>query len=141
MANEATLRVGLTIRKSNLQYQNQPQAFLADIESGKGPYPGALTVTTSGRLVDLTEIVTPGFCVITNTDSTHTVSWGIYDASTDKNYMIGDLLPGEACLFRMHQFFEQDYAGTGTGTGTPSCQLLIKSETGSPVVKVEVFEK
>lgn len=143
MANEATIRSALQIRKVDgvttlMEYNSQPSAFQADVDGTKGPTPGAITVTTSGTNVDLTELTTPGLCRIMNMDTTNYVEVGVKDASTGVFYPLMELLPGESYVFRFSRNVgEEWYSTTGTDSGN---SFHCKANTASVVVLIEAFE-
>lgn len=143
MASEIQVRVGLGIRKDNLQYQSQPQAFNADMVTStpKGPVPGAFSVSVDGTACDLSQLTTPGFAKIQNLDSTNYVEYGIRDVSSNLFYPLGELLPGEVYVLRFSRNLLEEYDSPGTGTTGPVNQLWFKANTAACVVTVEAFEK
>lgn len=145
MANEATIRSALQIRKAVdglvvMDYQSRPAAFQADVDDTKGPLPGAMTVGILGKDVDLSELETPGLCRIMNQDDENFVEYGIRDPETDFFYPLGELLPGESYVLRLSRNLEQEYIGTGTGTSPGMTNKLhLKANTAPCVVLVEAF--
>jgi hypothetical protein len=143
MANEATVRTALQIRKTSgdvtlLEYNSQPSGFNATVTGTKGPVPGAVTVTTSGTNIDLTQLTTPGLCRIMNQDATNYVEVGVKDASTGYFYPLMELLPGESYVFRFSRNVgEEYYSTTGTDSGN---SIHCKANTASVVVLIEAFE-
>lgn len=145
MANEARVSAGLTIRKTSgtvtlLDYRRSP-TFNADVTGSKGPTPGALTIPTGGKVVSLEELSTPGLCLVTNNDATAYVEYGVLDVGADIFYPFGELLPGEATVFRFSRNFQEEYVGTGTGTTSQGNRLFMKAHGNDAVVTVEAFEK
>lgn len=144
MANEATVRSMLQIKKTSgsitqIEYTSSPSTFQADVTGTKGPSPGAVTVTTSGTNIDLTELTTPGLCRISNQDATNYVEVGVKDASTSVFYPLMELLPGESYVIRLSRNVgEEYYSTTGTDTGN---SIHCKANTASVVVLIEAFEK
>ena len=140
MANEATVISSLQIRKGNVDYQSRPTSYQADVASGKGPSPGALTVPTGGRVIDLSELATLGLCKIANIDETTTLRWGLYDLSTNTYMPVGKMLPGEFTVLRLDLDIEGEYSGTGTGTIGIGNRLFLRGDGASCEVLVEAFE-
>lgn len=143
MAQEIKVRVSLNIRKGNLQYQNQPQSFNFDMVTSlpKGPVPGAFTVPTYGVACDLSELTTPGVCLIRNLDETNYVEYGIRDPNTGVFYPFGELGPGQSYPIVLSRNLLEGYTDTGTGTSGPTNQLWFKANTSSCNVSVEAFER
>ena len=143
MANEASVRASLQIKKTNgsitqIEYNSQPSAFNATVTGTKGPTPGAVTVSTSGTNIDLTALTTPGLCRIMNQDATNYVEVGVKDASSGIFYPLMELLPGESYIFRFSRNIgEEYYSTTGTDTGN---SVHCKANTASVVVLIEAFE-
>lgn len=142
MANEAQLRVSLSIRTGNLSYQSSPTAFLGDVIGSKGPTPGAISVSTAGTQVDLSQLTTPGYYRFANLDETNYVEYGIYDPQTHVFYPFGEILPGESYVGRFSRNVQEEYLGPGTGThaGTESNRLMFLAHGASVNVLVEAFE-
>jgi hypothetical protein len=145
MANEATVRVSLQIRKTSgsltvLEWLNRPGAFQADVTGTKGPTPGALTIPVGGKVISLEELGTPGLCHLRNCDATNYVEWGVYDVDQDRFYPVGELLPGEGYVLRLSRNIQEEYEGTGTGTSGPTSRLFMKANTADVVVVVSAFE-
>lgn len=140
MADEATIRSSLLVRCDTLNYQSYPTSFQADVAGEKGPTPGAITVTTEGTSVDLSELTTPGLCRIMNLDATNYATYGIWDPENDTFFPLGELLPGETYVLRLSRDLQEEF-GTGTGTtGADTNRLRFKADTASVVVLVEAFE-
>jgi hypothetical protein len=146
MSNEAQIQASLTITKTvggNLQYRSYPTLFNADVTGAMGPTPGAIEVLTAGTDVDLSQIQTyPGFCRITNQDSTNWVSYGIWDPTISRYFPLGEVLPGEFFILRLSRELGEIFApGTGTGTAGPSNnRLRFKAHTSNCIVLIEAFE-
>lgn len=148
MANEARIQSGLQIQKRNtagdvivLDYMARPAGFTATVTGTKGPTPGAITCTTAGTDVDLSELTTPGLCRIMNQDPTNYVEIGIWEPTGSIFYPLMELLPGESFVFRLSRNVLEQYSGTGTGTTGPTNTLRIKANGASCVVLFEAFEK
>lgn len=140
MANEATVRSGLSIRKDNLEYISYPSQFLADVAGVMGPVPGALIVPVSGINIDFTGLTQPALCWMINLDETNFVTVGVSDPETVVFYPILELLPGECYAVRLSRNLSQEL-GTGTGTIGPSTNTLqLRADTASCNVRVEAFE-
>jgi hypothetical protein len=136
MASEARITTSLQIKKGNLFYQNQPQAFIADMEGDKGPSPGAITVGTAGTDVDFSELAQPGLCRIMNLDEANFVTFGIWDGEF---HPLGELLPGESYVLRISRELGSEF-GVGTGTSGSGNTLRFKADTAACDVLVEAFE-
>jgi len=146
MANEATIRVSLQIRKVSgslvlLDYQSRPTSFQATVTGTKGPTPGALTIPAGGEAVSFGELSTPGLCILKNLSATVTVEYGIRDPGIDVFYPLGEILPGEIYLLRLSRNLLEEYQGTGTGTTSPGNQFFMKGMGGDVNVSVEAFEQ
>lgn len=141
MANEATLNYNLSIRNGNLFYRSGQTTFRIDVDGAKGPSPGALTVSLLGTDVDLSELSTPGLCIIRNLDDTNFVEVGIYDGQ--EFYPLMEVLPGESYPLRLSRFLGTSIGSSESGTGTydfGTYRLRIKA-VGAPCdVSVEAFE-
>ena len=77
MANEVSVQAAITIASGNLNYRSNPTSFTADLTGAFGPTPGALTISTDGEDIDLSELTSPGWCIIRNIDATNFIEWGI----------------------------------------------------------------
>lgn len=139
MANEATVTITLSIRKANLTGPPERESFRADVAIGKGPSPGAITVTTDGTDVDLSELTEPGLTKFKNLDDTNFVRVGIHDPDSDLFYPFMKLLPGEAYVVRLADI-GQEFQGTGTGTGGANNTLRIKADTADCIVQVNAYD-
>lgn len=129
MANEAKMTCSLSINKGNLNYQSRPGQFQADVAIGKGPTPGAFTVTSSGTDADLSELDTPGLYRMQNLDDVESIEWGIWDGASFVG--VGLLLPGETFIGRLSAEFS---------IGTTSNVLRFFSSGDPCDVLLEVFE-
>lgn len=143
MANEYRLSLSLYLKSGNLEWQSRPSAFTFDqVNSAKGPVPGAITVDTFGVDVDLTELTEPGAILLQNLDATNYVEWGLYEDANGLFLPIGELAPnGPPAFFYLSRNAFEDYAGTGTGTTGPLNRLRLKANTASCVVVVSAFER
>ena len=139
MADEATISASLTIRKGDNQFRQQ-RTFRADVALFKGPSPGAITVTTDGVDVDLSQLSQPGLCVLTNLDATNYVEYGIREPDTSTFYPLGEILPGESYVVRLSRNLQEEYLGTGTSTSSPTNFLHLKANGASVNVDVSAFD-
>jgi len=131
MSSEATVLASLTIIKDDFEYSSQPVSFTADIATANGPYPGAITVSTAGTDIPLSQLTQPGLCRIQNIDATNFVDVGIYDGSEYFPFM--ELLPGESFVFRISRF--------APGPGTADTYYLRgRANAASCILKVEAFD-
>lgn len=144
MANEIRVGINLSISKGNFRYQNQPTGFVADLETTVPKIsPGSVTVPLGGKIIDLSEITTPGFTVLRNTsdDEDAYVEYGVYDPATDTFEPFGELGPGESNLVKLSRNFRETYEGTGTGTTGPGKRFFMKANGEECVVHIEVTER
>lgn len=140
MANEAKLSNRLLISKNNLNYQSQTTNFTEDVSGSKGPSPGAITVSTEGTDVDLSELTTPGLCELRNLDQTNYVEYGIRDPSTGIFYPLGEIPPGKGYVLRLSRNLQESYTNTGTGTSADTTKFHIKANRADCIVLVAAFE-
>lgn len=138
MANQVRFNATLEILSGNLKYRSYPNSFQGTITGAKGPCPGALTCSTAGTVVDLTEIATPGFGVIYNEDDTNFVTVGIWDGT--EFYPLMEVGPGEIYPLKFSRYLESSL-GVGTGTFTGTYRLMVKADTAACNVFVGVFER
>ena len=137
MADEITISGSINIANSPLDYNSSPISFSADMTGRKGPTPGAVTVTTSGTVISLAQLTTPGICFIQNLDETNYVQYGIYDTTSSTFFPLGELLAGEFTILRLARDIGAEWLGTGTNVGN---SLYFKANTASVVVRVDCFE-
>lgn len=137
MANEATIRTSLMIKKGNIFYQSNPTAFKANVTGTKGPVPGAIAVSTTGTNIDFSQLVTPSLCRLMNLDATNFVTYGIYDGASF--FPLGELLPGESYVLRLSRFLGEEFIGTGTPADVN--QFRMKADTSACNVLIEAFEQ
>lgn len=147
MSNEARVQSVLTVQKRDtttgllvIDYRHGGGSFTADVGGLVGPTPGSFTVAVSGTDVDLSKLTTPGLVRFVNMDPTNYVTWGPYDEDTDVYYPLGEILPGESYVIRLHRFFLREMTGTGTLSGEASA-LRFVANNASCVVSVEAFDK
>jgi len=140
MSREGTVNQSLSIIKDNLDYRSkQGNSFNFDVSIGKGPSPGAITVTGAGTDVDFSELTTPAVCRITNLDDTDFVEYGIYDSVTGELYLLGEVLPGETWPFRLSRNLGSSIS-SGTAIVDTGHTLRIVSNNGPVNVLVEAFD-
>ena len=120
MANEITVRSSLQVKNGNLDYRPNSVQFQADQTGAIGPTPGALTVSTAGSPITLSEITTPGMTKIRNIDPTNYVTVGIFDGSTFHEFM--ELLPGEEYVFR----FSRSMTGLSIAANTADAEIVLE---------------
>jgi hypothetical protein len=140
VASEGQLNITLNIRKGNLIVPIQ-ETFRFDVTGQNGPSPGAVTATTAGTDVDLSQLTTFGKCVIKNLDPVNYVEVGIWDPETLKFYPFAELAPGEPLLVTLSRNFGVEYEDTGTGTSPATNRLRIKANTASCNVQVLAYER
>lgn len=125
MANEATVRASLSVKKGNIDYASRPGSFQADVSGTNGPTPGAMAVATAGTDVDLTELTTPGLVRLKNLDATNFFEYGIWDGATF--HELGEVQPGEEYVLRLSRNFT-------------STSLRLKADTAAVKAVVDCFE-
>lgn len=143
MANEATVRCGLTIINGNFRFRTAIDAFVATVTGTKGPVPGSITVTEAGTDIDLDELSAfGGLMVAYNYDAANRVEIGIYDPDTFHFVPVWELLPGEGCLGRLSRNFGEYFSGSQLGTGTvgTDANLRAKAYGGSVNIFFGAFD-
>lgn len=139
MANEATVRNNLRIRKGNLIYSSGNASFRANVSDDKGPTPGYLSVTTAGENVSFSELTTPGLVRIKNLDETNYVEYGIHDGSLF--HPVGEILPGEEYIFRLSRNLGEELnVSPGTGSTAVVNTFFLQANGGTCGVIVDAFE-
>jgi hypothetical protein len=142
MADEAQVRgsIEITNPTSGFKYRSYPTDFKADVTGSKGPTPGALTVVAAGTSIDLSELTTPGLCILKNLSLTVTVDVGISDGT--EFYPLFEVQPGEVYPCRLSKWLGRSFGGTGTGSyDTDTYTMMIKPQTNVTCnVVVEAFE-
>lgn len=146
MSDEATIRVGLSIRLGSTHYDPKPTVFRSDVSDPvRGPSPGFVLVPQGGVDIEFTDLTSPSLCRIANLEDAgngNYVTYGIHDPQTGKFYPLGEVLPGEFYPLRLSRFLEGEY-GTGTGSGTsgPSTnKLRLKAALGPAGVTLDAFD-
>lgn len=115
MANELRMTISVNVKKGNVN-ENISETFVASLTNAEGPTPGYVVVPQLGVDVDLSELTTPGVCVIKNVHATYSLMVGISDGV--EFYPMFNLAPGESCGGPLSQFIGTSLDATGTGTGT-----------------------
>ncbi len=135
MSNEIQVQSTLRINKGNLSILRSP-VFLATLTAASpvGPTPGSVPVATTGTTIDLSKLTAlGGWCVITNTDSTNYVTYGIYAGAVF--YPFGEILAGESVVLRLSRILL--YGATGTAHVD---DLYMVANTATCNVTVEAFD-
>lgn len=148
MSNEISVQDGLRIRNGSLQYISQPTSFQANMAGQNGPTPGALSVPPTGLDVPLSELTQMGGMVwimnlgtsVGDADPTHWVNVGVRDVSGNKFWPLFSLLPGEFFRGRLSPELGWDEPGTGTGTGSATSFLHLRSNVGTLRCRVDAFD-
>lgn len=137
MANEAKLQISLQITNGDFQYRPMgPTAYFADVMGKKGPTPGAISVSTTGTDVSLSQLTQPGLVVVQNLDLTNYVFGGIYDGVSF--FPLFEVLPGEVYVWRFYRFLGSEWIGTGTPADVNTFRL--RADTAACNVFVGAFE-
>ena len=131
MSNEFTISAQIKLNNGNLQYTGAPASYQANQTTQNGPTPGAVTATTGGIDISLTQLTTPGFVQITNLDSTNYVTFGLHDGSTYRP--LGECLPGETAVFRL--------ARNILTANTAADKLYLMANTANCNCLVNAFDK
>ncbi len=125
MANEITVQCQLKVDNGNSHYINAPSQYFATQTTRNGPSPGAVTVTTGGVTISLSQIASPGMARLTNSDATNFVRVGLYISSTF--YPMLKLKPGETQVLRLSSDVLTANAGAAVVRAvadTASCILI-----------------
>lgn len=139
MTLEATVVSQLTIAKNHLQIKSFPASFRATVDGNKGPSPGAITATTDGTLVDLSQLTTPGLYVIHNRDTVNYVEIGIWDGIDF--FPMDEVQAGEHYVKRFSRNLSEAYSGTSPGTDPAgTTRVMIKANTADCEVSLEAYE-
>ncbi len=139
MASEASITVGLQIRKGNLNY-GENTSFQADVLVAQGPTPGLVVATTAGVQASLALLTNPGLCWLANLSSDYRVEVGIKDTSSGLFEPLLELLPGESYVIRLARNIGSELTGgVGTGTAGSGGVLWLKSIGGTANCRVEAF--
>lgn len=138
MASEISLNVNYTLKKGNLDERGTPNQFNITMNGTKGPTPGSIRVPTTGIVVNLSAIDTPGLCWIHNIDSTNFVTMGVYDGS--RFYPLLKFPAGVAYPVILSNYINQEFVGTGTGTNADINQLMLIADTAACQVVVKAYD-
>lgn len=144
MSNEAQVRISLSVRKGSINHRPPARVFNVTVTGSKGPTPAAIAVPLGGVAVDLSQLVTPGLCQITNLDPAGTdnyVEIGIRFPASSLFFPMLELAPGESYVLKLSRNLLEDYASPGTGTSGEVNQLWILPFRAAAVVLVEAFER
>ena len=149
MSNEASVTSGLRIKSGNLSYQPPASTFNADVAGQNGPTPGALTVSTAGTDVNLSQLAGGGgFCELTNygasvgdADPSHYVEYGIWSTSALIFYPLGKILPGETYVIRLSDNILMQEPGTGTGPASGTTTFRLKAHNSPCTARINAFDK
>lgn len=141
MSDECQFSFSLSITKGNLNYRPQNPSFNVNVTGQKGPSPGAISVPTTGVDVDLSQLVTPGLCILRNLDQTNFFEYGIRDPVTSEFFPLGEVLPGQSWPLLLSRNLLEAYTNTGTGTTGQIKKFHLKADTAALYASVEAFEK
>ena len=97
MANEITVTNKLSVTNGNLKFNFSPGAKSVTQTAQGGPTPGYKIIGTTEESEAFAELVTLGWCVMENLDTTNYVEWGF--ATTAYG---GRLEAGESAMFRLN---------------------------------------
>jgi hypothetical protein len=144
MAGEAQITTSLVIRKGNLLYISQPQAFVGNVNSNLpniGPVPGQLIAGVGGVNINFGAVTTPGYGTIQNLDTVNTIHVGIFIAgSTNRFFPLFEVQPGEIYPFRISRHLLVDYPATGTGSPEPAASLHVRADVAPCAFVLNVFQ-
>lgn len=131
MADEIKVTTSLVIKLDNFQYRSFPNAFTADMATGKGPSPGYIDIPTTGRDIYFTELTQPAFCVFQNLedDGGNYFDVGIYEPATRLFYPLLEVNPGEIYVVKLSRNLMEQTSQSGTGTTGPENYLRVRAGT------------
>lgn len=140
MANEITIRAGMSVRGGNVSYPFSA-SYRADMTGRKAPSPGGFDASPSGTDVVLTELTQPHWAWIENVEPAggSRTEWGIWDPETSRFYPVWELEPGEKFLIPFARALQWEYGtGTGTTSTSPTNTLRVYSK-GAAAANVAVY--
>lgn len=146
MSREIQVRMSLQVRNQGAFTQTQPTSFFDDQLTVSGASPGYLDVPIGGITVDLSKLSAPGWCRITNLDSSATLYWGVMDPVTGKCYLPCVIPPvpssGNAMsnMVKLSEFVQEELSGTGTHELSPLVRLFLTAGNTTCKALVEAFE-
>lgn len=141
MANEIQVQSVMTIRKGHMD-ESITLSFSDDMDgTPDGPCPGAVSVSTDGTDIDLTELIDPGWCAFKNLSSTYNINIGIWEPATSLFYPFIELEPGQGCIVPLSRELRSEYSGTGTGTSGYTNTLRAKAKDGAAILQVKAYER
>jgi hypothetical protein len=141
MAGQVTINNSISIANGSLSYRSNPTAFVDTVDGAKGPTPGAVSVSTEGVDIDLSQLSVPGRVWMQNLDAINTVMWGVRDSVTNVFYPVGDLKPGLYDHFKFStEFGLEESPGTGSHAGTGTVKFHMRARGGTCNVRVDAFE-
>lgn len=121
MANEITMQITFSVTNGNFvdtfdsTLRNVDQAM-----AGRGGY--AQDIGTTEEVIDLGDVSTNGYCILTNLDAANYVEWG--PESAGAMVTMGKLKSGEYAIFRM----------------APGVVLRAKANTSNVLLDVRLYE-
>lgn len=141
MSREAQVTSRLTIRKGNVFYPGVSQGHTEDVNSGQGPYPGAIDISVDGTSIDLSALETLGLCEVKNISSgtTNYIRLGTWNESEQTFNPFMKIYPGSGYAIRLDDLLETEFAGTGTTPGDPLV-LRAKAAEADAVLYLGAFE-
>lgn len=145
MANEATVRISVSVRKRSgsltLIDERHSASYFEDVSGTAGPVPGSIAVTEVGVNLDLSALTTPGLCYLHN-QGDYPINWGVMDPETGRFYALGTISPGKGAFpGKLYQFLgEYEIEGTGTGSFSSTYYMHFKAVGGASRLLAGVFE-
>ena len=130
MSNEFTIGASVSVTNGNLKFVSPSVSYRANQTTANGPAPGAVTATTTGVNVSLSQLTLPGVTYVTNTDPTNYVTVGLYDGTTFRPML--ELLPGDSQVFRLSR--------TVLTANTGADVIRLVANTASVVVQFNCFD-
>jgi len=123
MANEITITQRMSLKKNNFTYSWNPGEYLSvNLSGSPNVDENTKTITTAGTNITLSNVTTPGYVALRNTDTTNFVDIGYDDSGTIRDLI--RLKPGEMCMFRLQ----------------PARTLRGKADTASVVIQYMIFQ-
>lgn len=112
-------------------------------DASRGPAPGLISVSLTGTDVDLSGLISPGVCVLTNQSATDYVDVGVYEPSTGIFYPLLELPPGKPTVVVLSRNLGEQWSGTVTGTGTDAANNTIRLRANGAAcdVSVEAYDR
>ena len=120
MASEIQISISARVANGAFNDQFTDQAIVDQAAIGKGGY--VQSIGTSEEVVVFGDVVTNGYCILKNLDTTHYVTYG--PENSGAMVVIGKLKPGEIAVLRI----------------APTVVLRAKADTAAVKLDVRLYE-